>query len=141
MSSYLCLSEVLGKLARHETAVAGLARICAGTDDLSAAGEDRVNVAFDPQALIAGVVDGHVMCRRRNCLLTGRVVDHDVSVGSGRDGSLAREEAKHLRWVGGGHLYPSSQRYLARNDTLEDEIHSILHARQAIRDLGEVAHT
>src|SRR5580698_10333623 len=76
--SYPGLPEMLGELPPDESAVARLARVGAAGDDLPAAGEHSVDAAGDPHALVARVVDRHVVRLGGDDLLGGRVVDHDV---------------------------------------------------------------
>ena len=81
--------KLLTGSARHEPAVALLAGVVASGDDLAAPREHVVNVPRDRLALIAGVVDGHVVGGGRNRLSGGWVVDDEVGVGAWGDSPLA----------------------------------------------------
>src|SRR6185369_4835397 len=109
-------------------------------DHQLAAREDRLRRPFHLPALIAGVVDVHVVRRRADGELLVRVEDHDVGVGADGDRALAREESEDLRCRRRRDLDEAVERDPSlRHATIEDERHAVLDARTAVRDLREVA--
>src|SRR5262245_42729776 len=76
-------------------------------DDHRAAAHDHVRAALDRAALVARVIDGHVVGFRRDRVLPVRVVDHDVGVRPDRDGALPRVHPEQLRWRGRRDLDPA----------------------------------
>ena len=83
----------------------------------AAAGEDALDTAGDLHALVAGVVDGHVVRRGGDRLGGGRVVDDDVGVRADGDRALLRVEAEDLRRRGRGDLDEAVHRDLVRRRT------------------------
>ena len=73
-------------------------------------------------------------------VLGRRVVDHQVGIGAHGHHALARVQPEHPGRGGGDHLYPALAGEPAGQDaTVVKEIDPILHARQPVRDLPEVA--
>jgi hypothetical protein len=116
-----------------------VAEVLALVDDDRAAGEDRAGTPGDPLALVRRVVHVHVVGLRRHRVPLFGVVDHDVRVRAGRDGALARVEAEHARGSRAGDLDPAAPGDVALQHGLVHQVDPVLHAGQAIGDLGEVA--
>ncbi len=101
--------------------------------------QHRPHPAGDLPALVAGVVDVHVVRRRRQHLRRGRVVDDDVRVRARGDRALARVEPEHPGRGRAGQLDPAAPRDVPVDHALVQQVHPVLDARQPVRDLGEVA--
>src|SRR6202035_1806709 len=80
--------EILIEITGEEAAVAGGSpEYPVGHDD-PAAGHRDGDLAGDLHSLVGGVIHVHVVGADAQRLAGGRVVDHDVGVGAGRDDSL-----------------------------------------------------
>ena len=110
-------------------------------DDDRAARQDDVTGALDGPALVARVVDVHVVGRRRDRPLAGRVVDDEVGVRADRDRALAAGTSRTS--CAGAVEMISTQR--SRRDPAADDaavveqVDPVLDAGQAVGDLAEVA--
>src|SRR5262245_43531624 len=125
------LDEPTGALAPGERPIA---------DDDGAPAHDDVAAALDGAALVAGVVDRHVVRLRRDRVLAARVVDDEVGVRTDRDRTLSRIHPEQLRRRGGGDLDPALLRDPSSDDAaVVEQVHPVLDAGQAVRDLPEVA--
>ncbi len=105
-----------------------------------AAGDDRVDLAVDLEPLPRGVVHVHVVL---GLVADGgvrvRVPHEHVGVGAWRDRALLRVHPEHPRRRRGAGLDPALERQLALHHALVDQLHPVLDAAHAVRDLGEVA--
>src|SRR5215467_6634839 len=99
--------EVLALAPGQEPALPGLAVPLTITDQDLAAGHHHAGPALYLPALVGGVVHRHVVRLGGQHVPQRRIVDHDVGVRAGGNGSLARVEAEHPRWRGRVHLGPS----------------------------------
>lgn len=108
-------------------------------DDGLAARQHGLDLPGDPLPLVHRVVDVHVVRLGGQGLLGLRVVDDDVGVGARRDGALLGVEAEHPGRGRAGDLDPAAPADVPVDDGLMEQIHPVLHARQPVGDLGEVA--
>src|SRR5262245_38534080 len=81
------LQELAGALGPRERAV---------PDHHRASAHDHVGAALDGAALVARVVDGHVVRLRRDRVLPVWVVDDQVGIGADRDRALLRIHPEEL---------------------------------------------
>src|SRR4051812_10966543 len=130
---------VIGRRPLDEPAIALSPRELTVADDDRAARQDDVAAALDGSALVAGVVDVHVMGGRGDRVSPVRVVDDDVGVGPDRDRALLREHPEHLRGRGRDDLDPAFARDAATDDApVVEKVDAVLDPGQAVRDLPEV---
>src|SRR5579862_3171912 len=79
-----------------------------------------------------------MVARRPEGLSPVRVVDNQIGVGTRQERALLRVEAEESRRGRRGELHPALLGDPPSRDALEDEVHPMLDAREAVRDLGEV---
>src|SRR3990172_5874605 len=132
----------VGRRPLDETTVAARPDPLAVADDDRAAAHHDVRRALDLAALVARVVDVHVVGGCADRAPAVRVVDDDVGIGADRDRALPRVHPEELGRRRRGDLDPSFPADPAGyNAAVVEEVHPILDPGQAVGDLAEVAHT
>src|SRR6185312_11790293 len=126
------LVQQVGQPAPDEPAVAGPPPERAAGQDDRPAGEDRVHRAIDLETLPGRVVHVHVLGGEPEVRLPGRVVYDYVGVGAGRDDALAGVHAEQPGRRGRARLHPASERQLAVDNALVDEVHPVLDGTDAV---------
>src|SRR5579863_557551 len=132
--------EVLVLSPCEELTVAGPTDEPAVLDDKLAARKHGLDLSLHGHSLVRRVVGTHVMACGRDRLGRRAVVDDEVGVRPGRDYPLFRIEPEHARRSRRRDLDPALERDLAADNALVYEVHSVLDAREAVRDLREIAH-
>src|SRR6266699_1531258 len=124
------LKEAAGALAAEEAAVA---------DQHIAALQHDLGDAEDGPALVAAVVDVHVVGRRGQRPARCRVEDDDVGVSAGREGALARVQPEHPGRRRGGQLdEPHRADPAAFDAAVPEQRVPVFDGGQPVRDGGEV---
>jgi hypothetical protein len=109
-------------------------------DDDRPARQDDVGAALDLTALVARVVDVHVVGRRADRSLRRRIVDDEVRVGADRDRTFPGIHPEQLRWRRGDDVDPPLASHPAADDAaVVQQVNPVLDARQPVRNLPEVA--
>src|SRR5688500_10061812 len=107
--------QLARRLTLEEAAVAGGAQPFVAVHDDLPARQDDLRLAGHLAALVARVVDVHVVSLGRDGVPGSRVVDDEVRIGPDPDGALLSLEPEHARRRGADDLDPSVRREMAAN--------------------------